>query len=203
LIASAAPFNAGTGFFVSAEGDFVSAYHVIGDCRRPAILTPAGLLAARTVAGSATYDLAVARTEARPLLYAVFAGYGQRIAPTSWWVARFRACGGLGSRSIVEARQIPLPSGWDHLLAIEAADPIEGGNSGSPLIDGQGAIVGMVIARATEDARSALAVDAITLKGFLLGAGVRFETATENLPLPDGLAGALASQYTFPVHCLY
>ncbi len=201
--AQAVPFNAGTGFFVNADGDFISANHVIGRCRRPAIETPSGLWPARPVAASAQQDIAVVRSEVKPAAHAVFADYASRLAPGSLWIARFHACGGLASRDIVEATPIPLPRSWAGFTAFATAVPIEDGNSGSPVVDAQGVTIGMLVARAATRAGTGLAIDDQTLKGFLLGAGVRFETAPESLPLPDGIAGAVAAQYAFPVVCLY
>ena len=42
-----------TGFFVSAEGHFVSAYHVLDNCAFAGIKTPDGVLIGDLVAGSA------------------------------------------------------------------------------------------------------------------------------------------------------
>lgn len=201
--AEAVPFNAGTGFFVNPEGDFVSPHHVIGGCERPAIETPSGLWPARPVAASSRLDIVVLRSAMRPAAHAIFADYRTRLAPGVLWLARFRSCGGLGSRSIVEAEPMALPRTWAGFIAFEAAELIEGGNSGSPVVDAQGVLAGMLVARASVHAHTGFAIDGPTLKGFLLGAGVRFETAPESLPLPDGIAGAVAAQFAFPVVCLY
>lgn len=203
VAAEAVPFNAGTGFFVNDDGDFVSPHHVIGGCTRPAVETPGGLWPARLVAASPRHDIVVLRTDAKPPAHAIFADYRTRLAPGGLWLARFRACGGLASRDIVEAAATALPPAWAGYIGFEAGARIEGGNSGSPVVDAQGVLTGMLVARASAHARTGFAVDGPTLKGFLLGAGVRFETAPERLALPDGIAGALAAQYAFPVVCLY
>ena len=201
--AAAVPFNEGSGFFVNADGDFVSAHHVIGRCRRPAIETPQGLWPARPVVSSKARDIAVMRSTVKPRTHAVFAAYRARLAPGALWIARFRVCGGLASRDIVEAMPIVLPQAWAGFSAFEAAAAIEGGNSGSPVVDAQGVISGMLVARASTHARTGFAVDGPTLKGFLSDAGIPFETVPEGLPLPGGIAGAVAAQYAFPVVCLY
>lgn len=199
----AVPFNAGSGFFVNAEGDFVSAHHVIGGCRRPAVETPWGLWPARPVAASATQDIAVVRTDRRPPAHAVFARYPARLGAGSLWIARFASCGGLASRDIVAAEVLAIPRTWQGVLVFESTAAIGPGNSGSPVVDAQGAIAGMLVARAAAHAGTGMAVDGQTLKGFLIGAGVAFETVPESLPLPDGIAGAVAAQAAFPVVCLY
>jgi len=65
LTAGRAAANA-TGFFVSAEGHFVSAYHVLNNCPFAGIHTPNGVLIGDLVAGSEEDDLAVVKTNQRP-----------------------------------------------------------------------------------------------------------------------------------------
>jgi hypothetical protein len=197
------PFNDGTGFFVAADGTFVSAHHVIGDCRRPAIQTPKGLLPAKLVATSASLDIAIARTETRPARFASFPDRFYTVVDSRLAVTRFAGCGGPDSRDIVEADLLPETRHWSSAMALEADRPIVGGNSGSPVIDAQGRVVGMLVAKATDYSRTGFAVDGATLTGFLVSAGVDIAREPPGLPLSPGLPGALAAEYTFPVVCLY
>jgi S1-C subfamily serine protease len=202
-LAAAWPINGGTGFFIAADGTFIAPHHVLGDCRRPALQTPAGLAVGRVIAASAAHDIVVARAAVRPRAFAAFAAApALSLSPQRpLAVVGFAGCGGPASRTVNDARPLPLRGGGLFALAAEA--PFVGGNSGSPVIDGAGAVVGMLIARATAAGRTGFAVDGTTLAGFLLGAGVAVERVPERLPLAEGLAAALAGRFTFPALCLY
>lgn len=201
--ASAIPFNGGTGFFVSADGTFIAPYHVIGDCPHPALQTPDGLVVGRVLAASAILDIAVARGSVRSPSHAVFSEVRRSFLAQQLTVVRFRGCGGLSSRTAIDAASLPLLHRGPNMLALLAESPIQGGNSGSPVLDQNGAVVGMVTARAAAEARTGFAVDGETLTGFLIGAGIDVDVETNRPPVGDGLAGAIAAQYTFPVVCLY
>jgi hypothetical protein len=88
------------------------------------------------------------------------------------------------------------------LIALAAADPIEGGNSGSPVIDRSGAVVGMVFARLEQMSETGVAVDAITMTKFLDAAAVPYQTLPSALFMAPESSGVNVAPYTFPVLCL-
>ncbi|TVR99655.1 MAG: serine protease, partial [Rhodospirillales bacterium] len=141
------PVSTGTGFFVNRDGDFLTADHVIGGCRRPAVETPWGVIQATVVARSASQDLAVMRTH-RP---APEAGLFPPLRPfpvgEPVTITRYPSCGGLGARSIIGGHATAMRLGASGVLAVSAQQPIVGGNSGSPVIDRHGLLLGMVVAR--------------------------------------------------------
>jgi serine protease Do len=201
-LAAAVPFNRGTGFFVNGRGDFVSALHVIERCPRPALQTPEGFLVGTLIASSRQLDIAVVATGRARGAYARFPDY-----PTQWLmepvaIGRYRACGGPESWSVTAATATSMQMFARGSMALAAAEPIEGGNSGSPVIDRSGAVVGMVFARLERMTETGIGVDATALTRFLRAAEVPYRTVPGIfLPLPES-SGFGAARYTFPVVCL-
>jgi S1-C subfamily serine protease len=196
------PFNRGTGFFVNARGDFVSALHVTNRCPRPALQTPQGIIAGTLIATSEPLDIAVAQTGRMQTTYARFPDY-----PAQWLmepvaIGRYRACGGLDSWSVTTATATSMLMFGGGSIALAADSPIAGGNSGSPVIDRSGAVVGMVFARLAQMSETGIAVDATTITRFLDAAGIPYQTLPSALFMTPESSGVSAAQYTFPVLCL-
>lgn len=197
-----APISQGTGFFVSRDGDFVTADHVLGNCRRPAVETPGGVSPATVVARSSRRDLAVLRTERPPLAAALLLPRRPFPVRERITITRYRSCGGLASRGIVAGHATAMRFGSFGALAVTTEQPIMGGNSGSPVIDTHGLLLGMIVARFVHESTRALAVDATTIMAFLDEHEVAFETAPPMLFLLPERSPASAVPYTFPVVCL-
>lgn len=196
------PFNAGTGFFVNAHGDFVSAAHLIGDCPLPAVQTPNGLVVGRTIALSSDGDVAVMATPFQPRSFATLPSYvdgGWRSAV----IARFSGCGGESSYSLVEATAIDTLRHLPGLLPVVADQPIVGGNSGSPVIDTQGSVIGVLVARGINFAHYGIAVDAAVIAALLHRSDRAVSLMGRSYPGSYVTPATLAAEYTFPVVCLY
>jgi S1-C subfamily serine protease len=201
-LAGAVPFNRGTGFFVNARGDFVSALHVIDRCPRPALQTPEGILVGTVIASSKQLDIAVVATGHARGAYARFPDQ-----PAQWLmepvaIGRYRACGGPQSWSVTTATATSMFLFGRGSIALAASDPIEGGNSGSPVVDRSGAVVGMVFARLARMSETGIAIDATTITRFLGAAAVPYRTVPSVFFLVPESSGVGAAQYTFPVVCL-
>ena len=196
------PFNAGTGFVVNGAGDVVSAAHVIGDCPLPAVVTPDGFAVGKVIAVSSEGDVAVMSTSLRPSTFASFPAYGDQ----GWRpvvVARFTSCAGPSSFSLLDAVAIDTLRRMPGILPILADQPIVGGNSGGPVIDAHGNIVGLVVARGLHFARYGIAADALVIARLLRGADRDVTLVGQGPPGSYVGAAALAADYTFPVVCLY
>lgn len=199
------PGNAGTGFFISARGDFVTAHHVIGGCASPALKTPDGLLEARPVTGSTTEDLSLIRTLKPPRVYARFAADPRQALINPVTIIRYRGGQGLASFDTTPAVFRGRYQNRDGGLVFEAAEPIEGGNSGSPVVARNGGVVGLILARAKEAPRITIATSAFNIAQFVAGAGVEIETITDQTTRPRAGRGVPMpgpTDFTFPVICL-
>ncbi len=199
----------GSGFFVSSAGDVVTNNHVIATCGNVSILTPDGkTYDARVLSSSGQYDLALLATNARPKSIAT-------ITPTSPAVGANVEV--VGFPASLRPRRLPLRasgqfngvrdngSGVDILLI---GARVAGGSSGSPVLDDDGRVIGVVFAKmdprkilphngkallnpATDITLATKATDLVT---FLTANGVSIPHETNN---PDP-----AEAYAVRVNCL-
>jgi len=142
------PTSSGTGFVVS-EGRALTNHHVIDGCRRVTIRTPGGAtLAARVLADDARRDLALL-------------GYDGEAGPPLKFrdrppVARgemvvtygFPLSGVLSSGPTLTTGDISALAGLrDNPLHFQISAPVQPGNSGGPLLDGNAHVVGVVVSK--------------------------------------------------------
>ncbi len=196
------PNNRGTGFFVSGEGHFVTADHVIGGCATNAVLTPSGVIPADLVARSKDKDVAVIKARRVPAVYGLFSADPIRAFRRPLTVTRFLINGGLASGNTTTARFLGKTTAAGGRFAIRTKGKIAGGNSGAPVFDAQGAIVGMLVARAEKDRHVGVAVDVFSIAEFLSQSGVRVETSAGGGANPLAGGATVTRTFTFPVLCL-
>lgn len=136
--------NLGTGFFISSKGYAITCKHVVEDEQNyMAILPDKGEFAIGVIATSDRYDLAlILVTTPQNTPYLVFRDVmsmspGERIYAIGssvglQFTVTYGAFSGLREK---------LP---DRDLAIQFFAPLDSGNSGGPLIDGEGKVIGVV-----------------------------------------------------------
>ncbi len=137
-------FSTGTGFFVSDEGDFVTNAHVVADCTSVMVKTDEGQVrqAART-ATDATNDLALLK----------LAGTPKRVAPLRIGARLSEGVEAFGfphvdvlasSGNFTLGNVTALEGLGDDTRYLQISAPVQAGNSGGPLLDGSGNLVGVV-----------------------------------------------------------
>jgi S1-C subfamily serine protease len=142
---SNAPDSTGSGVAISSNSVLTNA-HVASDCKRVAIRQGSTVLSAQTVALDPRLDLAIVSTQQALPAQAKLrntAMLGEDIM-----VAGFPLAGLLGSDLIVTGGQVNSLAGIRNdptLLQISA--PVQPGNSGGPLLDRSGSIVGIVVSK--------------------------------------------------------
>jgi S1-C subfamily serine protease len=142
--------RAGTAFAVRSDGLLLTAFHVVGGARSISVRcgdkpsTPAAL-----VETAATLDLAVVRAEQRP------SGYLPLAAPRSGRVGDHVFTIGLPAPDLLG----PAPKYTDGAISalsglqgeavlMQTTVPIQPGNSGGPIVNEQGEVVGIVVSTA-------------------------------------------------------
>jgi serine protease Do len=137
--------GAGSGFIISADGYIVTNHHVIDDASEIEVVMDDGSRFDATVKGiDSKTDLALLKIESdKPLPYVSF-GDSDSADVGDWVVAvgnQF-GLGGSATAGIISARGRDIQSGpFDDFLQIDA--PINRGNSGGPLFDTQGRVIGI------------------------------------------------------------
>jgi S1-C subfamily serine protease len=183
----------GTGFFITRQGHLLTNAHVIEDCKSVSV-TPLGGAAtpASIVSSDRTNDLAVLSTGSAPR--AVAALRGQPVRQGEAVVAYgFPLSGALSSGGVTTSGSISALAGMrDDTRFLQMSAPVQPGNSGGPLVDMTGAVVGVVSSRlGGRGAQAAqnvnFAVKTEVVRTFLAAVGVTPETSSgaRELRTPD------------------
>jgi serine protease Do len=137
----------GTGFFVSRDGAFVTAAHVIEDCSIIKVKTDdGGVSNARIVATDASNDVAILKLDKAPRKAGnlrVGVRLGEGIAVFGYPHADILSTSGNFTLGNVTA----LTGIGDDSRYFQISAPVQSGNSGGPLLDLRGNVVGIVTSK--------------------------------------------------------
>jgi S1-C subfamily serine protease len=138
--------SAGSGFFVTTDGYFVTNHHVIADASRIRVQTAAGALPATVVRADATNDLAILRVEGQFKALPVRGSRGLKLADLVSTLG-FPNPDLQGQEAKYSSGEVAALSGpGDDPRFLQISMPIQPGNSGGPLVDSAGCVVGVVVA---------------------------------------------------------
>jgi serine protease Do len=194
----------GSGFIVDPQGYIVTNDHVIDDASEVfAVLNDGSRYQARLVGRDSKTDLALLKIDAgRPLPFVDLAGSEQ--ARVGDWVLAVGNPFGLGgsvSAGIVSARGRDIHSGpYDDYIQIDA--PINQGNSGGPLFDATGRVIGVntaIYSPSGGNVGIGFAIPAATAQKVIAelkasGQVERGWLGVEIQPVTEGIAAALGRQ---------
>lgn len=150
-VASAKPSSlvgTGTGFYVSSTGHVLTNNHVISECSSLA-LEPIGkpIRAARVVATDSENDFAIIGSDAQSSRFARFRSSAVRQGE-GVVVYGFPLPGSLSSTGNATTGTVTALAGLqDDTRILQISAPVQPGNSGGPLMDMSGAVVGVVVAK--------------------------------------------------------
>lgn len=199
----------GSGFFVSLEGHLVTNEHVVRDCREIRVSADQ---VAQVVATDRQADLALLKAQPVPhvakLRSDTLAYQGEDVVTYG-----FPLRGVLSSSGQLGAGMVTALSGLrDNPLQIQIDVPVQPGNSGGPLIDARGDVIGVVVsklnalrvAQVTGDIPQNVnfAVALAPLKKLLSAHGVPLVAPSADSPtLSRQQIAERARQFTTPVLC--
>jgi hypothetical protein len=202
----------GTGFAVSPGGHVVTNEHVVGTCARVR-LEPGGVEAV-VLAKDARNDLALLKA-ATPLPHFAQLRAGRGVRPgDDVVVVGYPLRQVLASGATVTTGTVSALGGLaNDPSKVQISAPIQPGNSGGPLLDRSGLVVGVIqsklnalrVAVVTGDIPQNVnfAINAATLSSFLDAQGVDYRVAPPGAsPLAASEVGEAASRYTVAVECL-
>lgn len=199
----------GTGFLINSSGVYLTNAHVVEGCRALSV----NGIPARLMAESAGFDLAAVEAimpiaGARPLPIADRpAGLNSDVT-----IAGYPLHGLLGGLNVQRGSVAGLrgPGGDDRLIQISA--PVQAGNSGGPVIDNDGAVVGVVVAKL--DARKVVdalgdmpqnvnfAIRGALARSFLEANGIPFRRQSSAVAQTRAEAAAALDAATALLECL-
>jgi S1-C subfamily serine protease len=210
--APAAP-SSGTGFVVNKAGFVVTNNHVVDKCQTIQARQPSDTpVSATLVAADPRNDLALLKL-AQPKYGAAPFRQDRAVRPGDSVVAYgFPLAGGLSSQGNLTIGTISALAGLgDDSRMLQVTVPVQPGNSGGPLLDAAGNIVGVVTSKL-----NALAVALVTgdvpqnvnfaikdsvVRTFLESNGIAFETAASARRLDPADVGDRAKKFTVQIEC--
>lgn len=198
--------STGSGFAVTRT-QVVSNAHVVEGCAR---VTLGGRGEATVQTVDARSDLALLTVASRQSLASLRAGRVRQGDSVS--VVGYPLRGLLASGAQVASGNISALAGMQNdSRFIQISAPVQPGNSGGPLVDSSGNVVGVVVsklnavkmAQITGDIPQNVnfAVSPLVLQGFLDANGVDYQTAPSNKNLSTADVADIAKKYTVLVEC--
>jgi S1-C subfamily serine protease len=210
--------TSGTGFMVSTDGYLLTNHHVVQNCQR---ITVAGTglpeSEARVISREESNDLALLKVDTLPLAVGEFSSFytpphvGDRVV-----IVGYPGEAAVDVQTVTRETELldtKGPQGEDKWL--ELGDVVEQGNSGGPLLNDSGQIIGIVTARAMtytyrsdqpengvrRDFGMALAVPVV--RDFLDRHQVRYRIASPAASLPADHISDQAKPFIVNVRCEY
>ena len=139
--------GSGTGFFITADGYLLTNHHVVEGARDISIKTEKGILRAKVVKVDKKNDLAVLKVEGKfaalPLLSSRKVGLGEKVFTVGFPRPKVQGF----SPKITDGIISSLAGIQDDPRDFQISVPVQPGNSGGPLVDQYGNVVGVVVSR--------------------------------------------------------
>lgn len=204
----------GSGFFVAANGSLLTNNHVVDDCAVVSISPSAGeMVLARKIAFDPSADLALLQADLSPPAVATFSTRARgRSAMGQASLVGYPNQGLVPLNPVVTAVEVVGRSRTVHNLPIIVLKgSIRAGNSGGPLLDSSGLVIGVVFAkinsvkvfettgRTVRHEGYALSTD--TVLGFLEDQGVEYRTSAAQGPQTRPQILSEARPYIAQVGC--
>ena len=191
----------GSGFYINRRGDFVTANHVIADCAKIAVIADESVLHAAIVATDLGEDLAVLRTEKNPGPYALLRTELRKLPGKSVYAVGYPSPNKLQSINVTEGFVRSVAKRRFNIYEVQTLSPIRDGNSGGPLVDADGAVLGIITARSIVFMNIAFVANTGSLARLLYRAGIPFDEAPTAPSAGMVAIATLAKGYTYPIAC--
>jgi S1-C subfamily serine protease len=190
-IAALRPEVSGTGFFISEDGYLVTNAHVVKDASQVRLVTQHGLIAARVVKVDAANDLAILKAEGNFPALPVASSRDVKLGATAATVG-FPNIGLQGfAPKLAKGEIASLAGAQDDPRHFQISAPIQPGNSGGALVDERGNVIGVVVAKLSQQAALATSgqlaenVNYAVKSSFLLGLPESLPEVTAKLKEPN------------------
>jgi TPR repeat protein len=202
--------SAGTAFFVTPDGKALTNAHVVRGCSDVTVITGGESHRARVLAQDERNDLALLATDHHPersAMWRLQVRQGEDIAVYGFPLPGALASGGNITIGIVTA----LAGMRDDSRFLQISAPIQPGNSGGPMLDRNGAVVGVIVSTINGLALASVigslpqnvnfAIKASVAAAFLDAQNVPHEDASDQSALSNPDLAAHARSITAQVLC--
>jgi S1-C subfamily serine protease len=209
-----AEISSGSGVVISTEGEILTNAHVVENCQSVTMrLAPGNSEVGVLVASDEKNDLALVRLKDNrnpPPSVAVFREGAPIRAGDAIVALGYPLSGVLATTANVSVGNVSALAGLaDDSRYLQISAPVQPGNSGGPLLDASGHLVGVVtakldalrFARFTGDIPQNVnfALKAEVARTFLDSKGIAYQTARSDLQLSPADVGDLARPFTVPI----
>jgi len=201
--------GSGTGFYITASGHLVTNAHVVEGCRSIALANGTGLTLVDVDTSS---DLALVKVAdgVATVPLTLRQGRGVRLAENVL-AAGFPLAGILSSGLNVTTGAVSALAGiGDDRRRIQMTAPVQPGNSGGPLLDQSGNVVGVVVSKLALSVASItgdipenvnFAVSLGTLQAFLDANSIDYQTRASSAPKSNADVAEMARASTVQIEC--
>ena len=204
--------GSGTGFVVSRAGHVLTNHHVAGECKKITLHSRQGSFSATLIRSDRTNDLALLKSSFVPSDIASFRS-GKAIRPGDGVIAvGFPLTGSLASAGNVTTGNVSALAGWkDDIRFLQITAPVQPGNSGGPLLDDSGLIVGVVTSK-LDAIRAArvhgdipqnvnFAIKNVIARSFIDSIGIQYQSSPSTQPISAADVGDKAKEFTVRIEC--
>jgi len=204
--------SSGSGFFVDRNGHLLTNYHVIDGCHSLRAEIGGESRTLSVVSFDRSNDLALLKSEGVATAAATFsenrsARLGQSIIAVGYPLRGLLASGAKITAGNVSA----LAGVADDTRMLQITAPVQPGNSGGPVLDESGNVIGVIVAKldalklaqATGDIPQNVnfAIKGVIAQSFLETNGVTYPTAPSTVKLDATAISDKASKFTVVVEC--
>ena len=196
----------GSGFFVSHDGLVLTNAHVVENCRQTTVRSPDNVGQGSILARDTQNDLALLASGLKPIRVATLrtsAKLGEEVVVFGYPLSGLLASSGNVTTGIVSA----LAGLRDDSRLLQISAPIQPGNSGGPVLDRRGDVIGVVVSRFTMTSKDAVQNVSFAIKNtgaisFLDAQAVAYSKAVEGAPpLPTEDLAERAKAFTVQIEC--
>jgi peptidyl-prolyl cis-trans isomerase A (cyclophilin A) len=213
VFAQATTTSTGSGIVVGTHGEILTNFHVVEGCENITAQLPLKKAETATlIAHDQKNDLAVIQIKVPPASVATFRGGTSLRAGDTIVALGYPLSGLLASTANVSTGIVSALAGLgDDTRYLQISAPVQPGNSGGPLLDTSGHLVGIVtaklnavrMARFTGDVPQNVnfAIKAEIARAFLDSKGINYQTAQSSQNLSVAEVGDVAGPFTVFVEC--
>jgi Flp pilus assembly protein TadD len=190
LDANLSPMRTGTGFFVSADGDLLTNFHVIQGATHISARTDKGAIFVfeKTIAGSADSDVALLKFQATDVDFLKLGSSASAVeGQTVLVIGNPEGLQGTVSNGIISAFR-------ENRSYIQITAPISPGSSGSPVLDETGQVIGMASLVAKEGENLNFAISAEVINAVTRSHSLKITPPPNNTTIPTSAENLYLNQ---------